>query len=670
MGGLMRRARLVVVSVALAILGAWWWLGRASPEVPDLDEASRTDTSAAAHEPSPAAFDPAEWEVPAASPQQLAIPGGTPALKNPATDDDGHLEIHVSAAARPVEGARVRVYLRGPHDLGTSGAQWRFAGGGATSSDGLLRVAARPGTYLVAVRRDGFATARKEVLRPAGERLTRVEIALESGTDLRGRVVERGGKDAVPLAELALSRFTVPASGRSDSPLEETVFGTADERGRFVVRGLQAGTYHLEVTAVGHGKVERSVALPRPGELVVEMSGASTIEGRVLASDGSPAGGAEVTAVAGDLIRIPTGPEGTFAAEVPPGQLTLTARLGRETGALAKPVSVPLGATVRGLVIQLGPAASLEGVVQEKASHSPVAGARVVLSPFQGEGVGGESATGPDGHFTIEPLPAGSYDVEVQADGYSPFTRRGVTLGAGQSFPLVIELDGTGIVSGTVRDAAGAPAAGILVQAVRMWGTTAFTWGATHEAVTGPDGTYRLPGIEIGRIRVSAGHSEDAWLSQVLVNAIEGQEVRADLTLHETGIVQGRVTAQGGAPLQVDVAVMAIAVDPVVDGRGASVGADGRYRLELPAGRWALRVSPADRPRTSSFADVSVNVQAGATLQRDLELVPEDAPDLLLSGTIFEPSGTPSPAGYVVVTAASAPAFRAATAVDVDGRFS
>jgi hypothetical protein len=312
----MRRSRQVGIVIALAVLiaglGWWTWLPSTAGETPG---AQATEPNRVSRRPSGARFDPADWEDPVTlSPRELATPGGTPALKRPATEADGHLEVHVSAAGKPRPSARVRVYLRGWRDPGKGYSEWRFAGGGATDEAGRLRVAARPGTYIVVVRSDGFASARREVLRAAGEDLTTVRVALEPGSLLRGRIVE--AKSAVPIAlgQLSLSRFAVAASGLSDSPAEEKVFATADALGRFEIAELESGTYRLEATAPSYAKLARDVIVPRHSELLLELSGASFIEGRVLRADGSAAPGADLTVVGGpEIVRTNTGPEGTFS---------------------------------------------------------------------------------------------------------------------------------------------------------------------------------------------------------------------------------------------------------------------------------------------------------------------------------------------------------------------
>ncbi len=645
----LRRASAAVAVAAAALLVAWV-LSR-SGQLPTVSQRGSSGEARPQERPSASRYDPAEWAPSGKTDDELALPGGTPPLKTPATEADGHLEIKVTAGAEPAAKAHVRLYLRGPRDPSTSNSEWRFAGGGVTGADGRLRVPARFGSYLVAVRADGYAAARREVVRPAGEPLTRLEVPLAGGETLRGRTLQKGTSEALPMAELSLSRLSANGQGQSDSPGEETLYATSDAHGRFELRGVEPGEYDLQASAPGHATLRREVVIPRNGELTLSLTAAATLSGRVLNSKGTGAALAEVELTGGlddaRVQRVTAGPSGHFAVELPAGSYKVAARLGQEAGAADKAVLLAPGTSVEGVLVRLGAGGAITGVVKAKTTQATLANAYLVLSPPAGAGDLGHTSSGPDGSFALEPLTAGVYDVEVYLEGFSPFLRRGVTLTAGQRFPLVIELDGTGEVQGVVRDAAGAPVAGAILQGALLFGGP-FYWGTSGQARSAADGSYRLTGLQVGKVRISVGRVPDAWLVREFAEVHEGQVAKLDFTLNELGTVTGRVTREGGRPLEADAVVRATPEDAMTmaaDARQTRVERDGRYSLSLPPGRYAVRAFKPEE-RFIRLAGPTTVIEPGKTVEQDLQL-PDQPPEKIVSGVVLEPSGMPAAGAYV-----------------------
>jgi hypothetical protein len=272
--------------------------------------------------------------------------------------------------------------------------------------------------------------------------------------------------------------------------------------------------------------------------------------------------------------------------------------------------------------------------------------------------------------FTVEPLAGGAYDVRVHAQGYSPLTRRGLNLAAAQRFSLVLELDGTASASGTVRDADGNPVADAVVEGGPWFGGP-FTWGRATPVRTAADGTYRIGGLEAGLVRLRAGHDVSQWLASRHVELQPGQEAHVDFVLHELGALVGRVTLASGAPLLGDAVVRAMprdtdALPTPSDMLTAVVGADGRYNLQVPAGRYSVRAYSADAHGLVLPPPVepTLQVQAGLTTQADLTL--DDAKPLV-SGAVLEPDALPSP--FAMVLARDADDYGIAFPADETGQF-
>lgn len=598
----------------------------------------------------------------------------TPGLERSATAADGQVEVRITAQGKPRAGAQVRLYWRGAMDPNTNAIDWRLAGSGATGSDGVLRLPARPGVYLVAARAAGLAPARRDLVRPAGEPLTRVDLTLVPGVSLRARTVAKKTGEPVPLTEIRLTADARPGGGvRPTAPAEEQIFATSDGRGLARVDGLAPGRYRVEARSVGFARwAQDDVVVPSAGELAIDLESAGVLEGFVVDANGRPASGATVVAIGDEEpVTVTTGDGGGFSAEVVSGTYQLIARRGKETAALQRPLVVPGGTTVRGLRLVLAAAGALEGRVVAASNGAPVAGAAIAVSPYLKAGDTGRAVSGADGSYVVEDLPPGSYDVVVTAQGYAELSRRGITLTAGQRFPLELKLRGTGAVEGVVRDAAGQPAEGVAVREGLRWSGGSLT-GFPAEARTDASGHYRLAGLNPGRARLVARREGDAPASATQeVEIREDQTAHADFALVDSGIVEGRVTAKGGGPPANATRILAF---PQARGWGpgrtldTEAAPDGSFRLELPPGAYTLSAFPKDfrRWRTSSGQRVSTTVEAGQTARVELSLADDDS-GRTLTGQVLEPDGTPSPGAEVAVGGMGGRAF---ATTDAEGRFS
>jgi hypothetical protein len=618
---------------------------------------------------------PARTDEPEVLPTAEA--GGTPPLANPATEADGVLLVEVFSKERPVSGASVRLYWRGPRDPNLGEATWRLAGSGSTDAQGRVRLPSRPGNYLVTARAPGQSTQSRDVVRPQGEALTRLRLVLEAGHSLSGRTVVKGTGEPLPLVELSL----VP-HGRKlkpwedvEAPVEERVFAHSDARGSFRLEGLAAGTWLLRAEAPGHGpELLNEVRVPAEGPLEIALTRAGIIEGFVVDAEGRPAPGAEVR-VSGGLTQqvVTTGQGGGFSTEVEAGAHTVSARRGDEAGALDTPVVVAAGGTVRDVRVRLGASALLEGRVVARTSQAPVVGATVDVSPAGLNGDSGRTVTDAEGRFSVGGLAPGLYDVVVAATGFSDAIRQALTLAPGERFLVDFELSGTGAVEGTVRDVAGQPLAGVRVEVSERWTPEGLS-STPIEARTNAEGHYRLEGLASGRVALFA-HREGASAGQGRSLFLEeGSTARADFTLEEPGTLEGVVRLASGRwpdrPLQ----VYAYPERPGVLGEGdsghAEVGSAGTFRMLLPPGLYEVTAELPEDDSLQQRQPVMVTVEAGKTAHVELTLEASGQARALLRGRVLEPDGTPSPSATLIGLGPSdtdMPHFWAYS--DAEGRF-
>jgi hypothetical protein len=598
--------------------------------------------------------------------------GSTPSLAQVPSEEDGVLEMEVLAGEHPVPGANVRLYWRGTRDPNLGEVSWRLASAGTTDERGRVRLASRPGGYLVAVHARSHAPLLRDVVRPYGEARTHLRLTLEAGQSLTGRTVVRGTNEPLPMVELVLT-----AHGRklepwqsAEAPAEERVYASSDERGNFRVEGLAAGSYSLEAGAPGHARtVLREVKVPAAAPLTVALQVAGVIEGFVVDAQGRPASGAEVQVSGRSPQVATTGEGGGFSVEVEPGAYTLSARRGDEAGSLDGSITVSAGRTVRDVKVRLGPSAVLEGRVVARASGAPVAGASVDVSPHGDNGDSGRAVTDGSGHFSVSGLAPGGYDVVVSAPGFTTTTRRGLTVASGERFPIDVQLTGTGSVEGLVRDGSGQPVAGAQVVGGNRWGGGLGDTPA--ESRTDAEGHYRLDGLTAGRLSLTARREGATLGVGQLVEVTEGGTAKADFTLEETGTVEGAVRAAPGSlpaePLTVTAFPQGRNRFGPSDVARTEVDASGGFRMTLPPGTYGLSVMSVGRRAFSPAAPTLVKVEAGRSVRAELTWQEEATETKGLRGIVLEPDGAPSPGSFLTV---SAEGMRMMYPTDEEGRFS
>jgi len=574
------------------------------------------------------------------------------------------LDVRVTARGAPLAGAEVKLYRRMALELGTGRPAWQATRTARTRSDGRVRLEVGAGPWLVTSRAPGLAPGQVEAVHPSGIAFTNVDVELQSPNALSGRVVARPSGEGVPLATLWLERESSLGREFSNFPVEERFGATSSPRGDFTVGDLSPGRYRLVVEAPGHARTTvRQVVVPRTSPLVVELGAAGVIDGVIRLADGSPAIGAEVSFIGGpEVLTVTSGSGGGYSAEVSPGSYRVLAGLEGATGVHPRAVAVGAGASARADV-QLGTAAAIAGRVTDGAG-APIAGAQAVLTPAGTIGEMGRALTRPDGTFELGPLGSGEYDLDVVADGHSPGSRRGLVVLPGQRFEIDFRLDGVGGVEGVVRDRDGAPVEGARVSGGAMWGGAAGSVPA--EAVTGADGRYVLPGLEVGVATMRARRPGVATGDARTLTVRAGQRSTADFVLVATGTLEGEVRTVDGRPGDAGLLVLVAPDLPSVSGNDVvrvDVVEGGRYRVELPAGDFKASAGKSSRPGMRKWE--KVQLVGGETTHLDLVAPPpEDAPNTLAI-EVREPGGAPSGNAFVTV---ESPAFTSMAVANEGGR--
>jgi protocatechuate 3,4-dioxygenase beta subunit len=336
----------------------------------------------------------------------------------PTADAAGRVAGRVTAAGSeaPVVGARVMLLPAGPR-IGSTGGPPRIGPMGGpppqavTNQDGrFVFERLRPGTYTLAVEKTGYAASigpsnARKVEVTAGQSIDGVDLHLERGAVIAGRVLDPAGEPLADARVTAMRRVSPPDGAATrllpaPGPGQQT-----NDLGEFRIASLPPGEYYV-------------AAMPRRVSMMFGAAGTT------------PA------------TRAPGSPRTTLATTFYPGT---------PDQAAAHPVAVAAGAEVGNIVftMQSVPSFRVSGIVVDEQG-TPVSDAMVTLvgDPRSGMFMGpvGGTRTQANGRFDIDEVPAGSY--RVMASVVMTVTSSGVGSGGGGA-GWVSSAGGRGEVSGS-----------------------------------------------------------------------------------------------------------------------------------------------------------------------------------------------------------------------------
>lgn len=346
-----------------------------------------------------------------------------------------------------------------------------------------------------------------------------------------------------------------------------------------------------------------------------------------------------------------------------------------------RPTDVPVeGGATTSVDASLGPAGHIAGVVRDTGGN-PIPWVNVNACRLMGETAeeqwiwnwGGQADE--NGFFTLDGLAPGRYQIEL----YDPSGVYAVqvyedALNSGEGIDLFVTAGGTawadpvlergGTIYGQVVDADGNGLNGIMLEFHARVGTPEEPgWEHYTECWTDENGDFRMPGLQARataiHLRDESGRHVEEWYDDARTDAeARAVDVRGGATqnigrvvLAEAGRIAGRVTAEGGGPLENIEVTIARWRDDWGDWEhftGGQTDVGGAYDIGgLAAGSYCVRFKDPNQayaeewfenaPDTWAAQDVVVRQGGTTTVDAALEQA------CVIEGHVRDGSGNPLP---------------------------
>jgi uncharacterized GH25 family protein len=395
--------------------------------------------------------------------------------------------------------------------------------------------------------------------------------------------------DGAPVAGVRVAALKEDGGGYAE--------GRSDADGRFLILGLSAGTYRLDVQASADGRqnmVARVVDGIAAGssDVHVRVERGRIVSGHVTDASGNAVVGAQVQASRDEdaLSSTHTDSNGAFSVGgLPSGRVTIVVTADAMDGVGAVVRTVPSG--TEGLDVRLPAPAVLEGVLVG-ADGAAITQQELQLHPVDEAVTDGVSpwwrnvSTEGDGSFSLTLAPGATYRVTLSNHPSLTLPAETRVRAGGGSVRLVA---GRGeSISGRIVDGNAKPVAGVMMRATRG--------DANRYAAANERGEFTITGLHRG-VTYTLDTSDGQW-DAVDAPTVEAPAGGVTISLRRLRPLAGKVVDTAGDPIG-SVAIEAVADD------GSTwttwTDDDGRFALNgLPEGDYDIRV---DRIGNGEFVD-------------------------------------------------------------------
>ncbi len=571
----------------------------------------------------------------------------------------------------PVKGAKARALEQGA-DMDFGSLMMMGIGDAdlpRTDAEGHFRVPGlSSGTWLLSISADGYRHfIKKDVVVQVPETTT-VEVELDPGLPLVGKVVDVAGQ---PLAGAKITASMDQAPTGAENLQEMILRGNlsagaeSGEDGAFVVLGLPPSAVSLTVTMDGYTTEHALEVEPGAADLVITLRRTGSISGRVMDGySGEPVKGARVSADDGTSGSAETDEAGNFTLEsVSPGNLTVTVRSEEHVPEEHPNVEVQAGTPTSGVEILLRRGETLTGVVVRSSDGGVVAGANVTT-----DGPISRSAkTDEEGRFTVKGLVQGIYDLKATAGEFAETSLSGVQVPSSGEIRIEMLMGGT--IRGVVRDENGEPISGQMV----MSGSGPDMFG--NMTTTDAAGEFVFRNVPAGpqtlmvmKIQTGGGFGFGANTRQVEVK--EGREVFVEFggagapkrTRFKGRLLDHGRPAAGKMLIFMKADIEGGIAEMMASFKMVTTSTDGNFDVaDLEPGAYRIFSGMMGTDLGTSM-DLDIP-PAGGILEQDLNL-----PDGILTGTVVRSdNGKPVPGAKLMLLDPKRAAVPASTFSDVLG---
>jgi hypothetical protein len=475
-----------------------------------------------------------------------------------------------------------------------------------TSEDGSFTLESVPaGAMVVMASAPGYASTRLNVNVEEGKEVTGLELQLDTGVKLIGRVT---GSNGSPLSDVTVRVMPSPTGSFATSGSERT--SVTDGSGEYTIDGLESGEESISFSHPKHTTAQKSVTLKgRETRLDMQLTSGSRFSGTVVTEAGAAVADAQVEATSSSGYETArTNANGTFELDsVSPGRYRFRASKAGFVDGVAVDVDVTAGTPLR-IVMKTG--GTISGrIIGLTAQELAIAQVEAFAAQTSAGGI-----VEPNGNYRIEGVAAGSVQIQASTGSFGGPSRRApaqmVDLAPGGSQQVDITFPNDITVSGRVTRN-GMPIASGQVNFLPRGSSTR----ASGSSATDNDGRYSVTGLEEGEYTVMISDSQRGGTPYSTTYRVRGTATH-DIE-YKTNTLRGRVLDRStNEPLSnVMVALRnTAATDGPRSTRSGLTDATGAFLIDsIPSGSY---VATATR---EGFANESKDVYVSESSAADLE---------------------------------------------------
>jgi uncharacterized GH25 family protein len=418
--------------------------------------------------------------------------------------------------------------------------------------------------------KEGFLPKHKSVAVERGKEV-RLDIELDRGRELRGRVTDKTGRAVAGVRVNAMS--TVGSGGFRPA--------TTDADGNFTLDGLADGRYTINAMKDGYVSARQNdVMIPAQAPLALTLDSGGTITGRVRGLSDVELAAADVIASAANTnSRARVNPDGTFTVRgLPDGRVTVFAMTrATVTRQSAPKVIEVVNGSGPSVDLDFGEGISITGRVTR--SGLPVPNSMVM---FMSPNLRRSGQISSDGRYQVDGLTAGNYDIQIISRGGALYSAKYAVSG---DATYDIQIQGTSVRGRVVDAATGAP-----ITDVNVWSQSSKDRPVSYQAMTDSDGRFIFDAVTDGSLEIRASTRQPYAPGTQTINVTAGSAPEVEFRLERAQPTSFRVVdAQSGATM--DAIISVNDGKKLVGNGGPARDEDGAIRVYVGAGQYKAFVN-------------------------------------------------------------------------------